>query len=844
MADPFASMQPAESPAGEQAAPGLSGTLPRPPTADPLELAVAHARVEAALFGDANPIRVGRYVLIEQAGAGGMGVVWSAWDPELERGVALKLASSGDAASRARVRDEGRALARLSHPNIVPIYDVLEADQGVFLVMELVKGDTLRAFAASAPPVMALVRAYRQAGEGLAALHARGLVHRDFKPDNAILGADGRVRVLDFGLAREAAPGGAALDRAGTPRYMAPEQHSGAALTAAVDQYAFCVALREAVNTRGAVPRWLEPILARGSAEAPGTRYPSMTELLRALALDPATRWRRRAVAAAGVAALGAVTGAFVLGRSGDDTSCSGGPALITAAWSGAQRTAADLHLTALRSPYAAETARRVIDGLDRYADGWLSLHRAACQAHRRGEISDALLDRRTACLAHRRAALSALSEVARGAVERALPDLIVATDALPDLAACQDDDALVHRVPPPPARTAAAVTAVAAMIAEVDVERAAGQYDAARGRADIALAQARATGYRPAVAHALLARGRITLGTAAGDRGAADFAAAMREAMAAGEEPTSVEAFARRAYAVATTRGPERATDGLELVEAILERLGDRAGFARALLHLNLGSVAMARGDRAAAGAVLEQARGEAAAITGDGAFELTTVLSNLLTVVDDPDQRARIGSELVAHRTRLVGPHHPMTLNARKLIASLVEDPVRAQRELMTVCAELLHYHPDLGVGNRECGYDALWLAIMAGDRDATRAAAQLVLTASADARSIYVATAHAALQLTGGDVAAAASAFVAIQRSEAAEPDAWWHRLHIADAAAGEAIARHELGDRRAASRALATAEAIDAAIAGALPGPVRARRTAVLHRMRERIEQGQR
>src|SRR5512147_1318791 len=121
-----------------------STQLERPaPRVDPLERAVAKARSEAALFGEAAPVTVGRYRLIERAGAGGMGVVWSAWDPELGRGVALKLASSGDEAARTRARDEGRALARLSHPNVVPIFDVLEHADGVFLVMELVKGETL-----------------------------------------------------------------------------------------------------------------------------------------------------------------------------------------------------------------------------------------------------------------------------------------------------------------------------------------------------------------------------------------------------------------------------------------------------------------------------------------------------------------------------------------------------------------------------------------------------------------------------------------------------------------------------------------------------------------------------
>ncbi|HVV88752.1 MAG TPA: serine/threonine-protein kinase, partial [Kofleriaceae bacterium] len=232
------------SPTAESAVVALGPTLPpdaivrRAPLPDALELAVAEAKAAAALFGETAAVRVGRYRLIERAGAGGMGVVWSAWDPDLNRGVALKLASAGDELARSRARDEGRALARLSHPNVVPIYDVLEAPEGVFLVMELVKGKTLRTIAAEGAPVRELVRAYRQCGDGLAAAHEAGLVHRDFKPDNAILGADGRVRVLDFGLAHEVkVDDDASPAIAGTPRYMAPEQRRGEPLTAAVDQY-------------------------------------------------------------------------------------------------------------------------------------------------------------------------------------------------------------------------------------------------------------------------------------------------------------------------------------------------------------------------------------------------------------------------------------------------------------------------------------------------------------------------------------------------------------------------------------------------------------------------------
>jgi predicted Ser/Thr protein kinase len=321
----------------------IADAVPAIPTID---LRVAQSKAEAALFGASEAVRIGRYRILERVGAGGMGIVWSAWDPELGRAVALKLASSGDAEARALARDEARALARLSHPNVVPIYDVLDHDERVFLVMELVKGETLRAAGRARTPAQ-LIRDYRQAADGLAAAHRAGLIHRDFKPDNAILGDDGRVRVLDFGLADEAGGGDGRV--AGTRGYMAPEQEAGAALTEAVDQYALCVSLREALVARGGVPRWLAPLLARGTAARPEERFPSMEALAAALALDPMTRWRRRGLVAGAALAVAAAGGAFWLGqaRSSERVEpCSGAASSIAASWGPARRAELARHLT------------------------------------------------------------------------------------------------------------------------------------------------------------------------------------------------------------------------------------------------------------------------------------------------------------------------------------------------------------------------------------------------------------------------------------------------------------------------------------------------------------------
>ncbi len=295
---------------------------------DVLDRARALAKVKAGLLGDevgpgAEPPtprdrddrpRVGRYLLLDKLGAGGMGVVYLAFDPQLERKVALKLVRSRgrDADERAREQQrllrEGRTQARLDHPNVVAVHDVEFIDDQVVLVMDHVQGRRLDLWLAR-PDIDAsqegerrrvVLEMFLQAGRGLAAAHAAGLVHRDFKPANVLVDLDGRARVLDFGLALPVAEPTSASDDtlrtqeslpgAGTPRYMAPEQRRGEPATPASDQYGFCLAVWEALfgelpeaGRRRPRPRALVKVLERGLAENPEDRWPSMAALLQQL---------------------------------------------------------------------------------------------------------------------------------------------------------------------------------------------------------------------------------------------------------------------------------------------------------------------------------------------------------------------------------------------------------------------------------------------------------------------------------------------------------------------------------------------------------------------------------
>jgi formylglycine-generating enzyme required for sulfatase activity len=303
--------------------------------------------------------RIGRYVIVERVGTGAMGVVYGAYDPELDRKVALKLIKPGQGkdTARARLLREAKAIARLQHPNVVAVHDVGVFEEQVFLAMEFVAGGTIKSWLAEKNRSWReILDVFIAAGRGLAAAHAAGLVHRDFKPDNVLLDKEHRPRVVDFGIARQAGGGDDELDGdtgdvaddgtatlrdssgkhalatltktgtwVGTPAYMAPEQFLGERGDEKSDQFSFCVALYEALygerpfagddmlsisvnvtteqlrplpKDRG-IPNWLRRVILRGLRSDPAARWDGMAPLIAALSSDPVAKLRNRVLVGA-----------------------------------------------------------------------------------------------------------------------------------------------------------------------------------------------------------------------------------------------------------------------------------------------------------------------------------------------------------------------------------------------------------------------------------------------------------------------------------------------------------------------------------------------------------------
>lgn len=586
------------------------------------ELQRARRRARRALFDGPDaprgiPRRVGRYAPLRILGTGGMGRVYEAFDEELGRRIAIKVLRSDRHAGslgRQRMIAEARAMARVSHPNVIAVYEVgthteSHASTSVFIAMELVDGQTLRQWVDERQPAPAeILRRYREAAAGLAAIHAAGLVHRDVKPDNLMLDAAGRVRVMDLGLvrhaerARDTDPTNLPLPQAGedtpvtrtgtvlgTPAYMAPEQFAGELVDAASDQFSFCVALYEALWARrpfsGATPLVLatrvqagaiEPTprlagvsnrvrraILRGLSTRREARWPSMEALARALSPNR-TRLGTRA------GALIAVTGLGLAWSTGDGSPerCRGSGSAFEATWSAERRDALRRAFVEAAPAYGGPIGDATIEALDAYRSQWARTHRDVCRTtwELRTRSADDF-EGGMRCLGRRRheadALIGAMLEVGEEGILRA-PSAVA---SLLDPSLCAQLDFV--RAAQEPAGDPATVAEVSRLRTELAATRALddlGELERAGAKIDTLIRAADAVGYPPLRAEVAVGAAVMAALRAPGTEESSErLRRAFFDAREAGAYRAAAVAALNLAAGLASRQQPERARTWME---------------------------------------------------------------------------------------------------------------------------------------------------------------------------------------------------------------------------------------------------------------------------------------
>jgi len=644
------------------------------PTLAP-ESTVTDASMGAARAGeDFAPVRVGdavgRYTIVDRKGAGAMGVVYAAYDPNLDRRVALKLLHPGRARTekaRTRLWREAQALAKLAHPNVVAVHDVGKHGDEVFVAMEFVQGQTLGAWMKTPRAWKEVLRLMVLAGRGLAAAHAAGLVHRDFKPENVMVGDDGRVKVMDLGLVRASASSMEASSEQsgdapalatdvtdfgrllGTPSYMAPEQFAAREADARSDQFAFCVVLYEALYgvrpfpgktvpelatrithddpqpppSAGRVPSWLDQAVRRGLSKDPADRFPSMEALLGALDRTPSRNrwWTTGALGVAGVVAAGA----WGYARS-EPEPCPAPDASTFEAWSPRARSEVTASLASTATPFAEQTATAVGRALDRYASRWGDARQDACvQTRVRGEQSQSVMDLRYRCLDRLEVEFAALVDRLREADVTVAERAVRAAASLQAPDRCEDPDFYGADILPPPPNQAEAVAALRRTLADAKSLGDTGLVMRGKELAQGVVPDAIDVGYAPVVAQAHLLLAELLVEQEDYDAATPQFQAAYTTA-ATVDDPRLTY---RAALGLATTVG-----------SADLQQADFWAGVARA--HIERGT--WSRPDEAQFHAAMARLRFE----SGDYVQGIEVFDTALALLVESGEDGTVLGAEL----------------------------------------------------------------------------------------------------------------------------------------------------------------------------------------------------
>jgi serine/threonine-protein kinase len=586
----------------------------------------------------------GRYTVLDVLGQGGMGRVLAAYDARLDRRVALKLVHSredgrsSDGMAQIRMVREAQSMARLNHPHVVAVYDAGTLEDGaVFIAMEYVQGQTLRQWCQQAPsrPWREVVHAYLAAGRGLVAAHAAGLIHRDFKPDNVLIGEDGRVRVTDFGLARagstpDAAQPVTALPTSalhtpltlpgsvlGTPAYMAPELLQGQPANVRSDVYAFCASLYEALYGRvpfaldslasllrlvhegkppvppadSQVPAWVSRAVLQGLHPDPLQRPDSLEQVLRQLEDDPEARRRTRLQMGGLAASVALLAGLAVWawGRS-QGPGCESLERRLEGVWDAPVKARVAQALEATGLPYAKDTAQRVERLLEGYAQAWVKQRVEVCQAagvQPAAAQPQSLALLREGCLERRRSQLQTLTGLlGRGPDPDLLNKAVPVVQALPPLEYCADAQALLAAVPPPEdPQVRARVEALQAQVEPLAVLLSAGKYPEGLALSEQLLPQVETVGHAPLHARTLLLKAQLQEG--AGDYKGAEATArqAIAEAARGKDAVLAAQAWNLQLLLVGVRQARPKEAEQLEpLLETVVELAGDEATRADSL--------------------------------------------------------------------------------------------------------------------------------------------------------------------------------------------------------------------------------------------------------------------
>ena len=601
----------------------------------------------------------GRYVILRELGSGGMAHVYVAYDPELNREVAVKVMRPGGPEGRGaageRLLREAQAMARLEHVNVVRVYDVGVVDKRVWMAMELVRGVDFETWLNErVRDWREVVRSMVAAGRGLAAAHSAGIVHLDFKPRNILVGDDGGIRVVDFGLARpprspsqavkidlevsvdalpsDSLPAGRLTDQVteyglvmGTPGYMAPEQLRAGVTDARTDQFAFCVSLWKALYGRrpfrgktGAkvnaavlrgriepppsgshVPARFRRLLERGLSRSPDDRFPSMNELLAELEKDPLQPYKRAGIALAAIAAIGVGAFGYVRQDEPSGPSCGSAREQLSGVWDEERRDAVESAILADGRAFAPDTWNKVQARLDAYADEWVQMHNDSCEAtHKRGEQSEEMLDRRTHCLRERLSEMGNVTEVLAHADPTVVERAVTMVGRLGSIDACGDVARLQREQLPEDPKRLAAMERAQDLLLKTLVLRNAGKYAEAMAVGGAAALVAEDSGHLSTIAW-----GRVLLGGVYGEYGDAESAEAfvlqgLYAADRAGNDDRRANALIELIFVSGMLLGKHELAEGYaEMAQAVVDRIGNPPD-EQARLWSNLGAVTGTTGD------------------------------------------------------------------------------------------------------------------------------------------------------------------------------------------------------------------------------------------------------